>query len=575
MAAVIPNPTLTRFGLSAILIEKHCFDRFSQVLERLRKKTDGPKRASRYRTCEKSPERHRMKKNASFIGWIISIGIAMSAALPAFAQDGRDANGLGQTRNALVIGNAAYRTARLDNPVNDAAAMERVLKGLDFDVICLRDSAAKDMERAIRDFGRQIRKGGVALFYYAGHGVQLDGVNYLVPVDAEIVEEMEIKYEAVDANRILDMMYDADTLINIVILDACRNNPFKDRSYRGAVRERGLARMDAPRGTIIAYSTSPGEVADDGAGENSVYTKHLKEFLPKPGLTVEQVFKKVRNAVVGETGNKQVPWESTSLTGDDFCFVSCTKSRERIVWQAKLEDMKRNFEHVVSCDDENIEMKRGLLSVFLQTYGEDNPYTDEDDSMRATAQGLLDLLARQPSLRTEEETSFGCLSVVNVEKWDVLNIRELPDHKSRIVGEIPCDGKNIVDLKQTYYSGKSRWKKIQYGDYAGWVNGAYLQIDVKCGRGQAAAPPREKAAEDRPVRTCFSVVNVESWDVLNIRETPYYKSRKVGEIPHDATNVLYMGRKQTFANGSVWVEISYENQTGWVNGRFLKNAVCP
>ena len=432
-----------------------------------------------------------MKKNISSIGWILSLCLAMSMALPASAQDGPDANGPRQTRNALVIGNAAYRSGRLDNPVNDADAMERVLKKLDFDVICMRDAAAKDMERAIRDFGRRIRKGGVALFYYAGHGLQLDGVNYLVPVDAEIVEELEIKYEAVDADRILDMMYDADTQINIVILDACRNNPFKERSYRGAIRERGLARMDAPSGTIIAYSTSPGKVADDGAGENSVYTKHLKEFLPKPGLTIEQVFKQVRNAVVGETENKQVPWESTSLTGDDFCFVNCPKSRDRIIWQAKLEDMKRNFEPVVSCDDENIEMKRGLLSVFLQTYEEDNPYSKEDDSMRATAKGLLDLLSRQHSLQPEKETAFGCLSVVNVEEWDVLNIRELPNHTSRKVGEIPYDGKNIVDLKQAYYSEKSRWKKNPVPGFRGLGQRGLPANRRKMPQGASrCAPPR-------------------------------------------------------------------------------------
>lgn len=219
------------------------------------------------------------------------------------------------SRHALVIGNAAYQSAPLKNPANDAYDMSRTLRALGFDVIHKENVGQKDMEKAIRDFGRRLRKGGVGLFYYAGHGMQVNGRNYLIPIDAEIYEEKDIKYEAVDAGRILDEMHTAGNNLNIVFLDACRSNPFV-RSFRTS--ERGLARMAGPTGTLIAYSTAPGMVAADGEDKNAVYTKYLLKHITTPGLTVEQILKKVRVDVMRETGNKQVPWEASSLTGDFY-----------------------------------------------------------------------------------------------------------------------------------------------------------------------------------------------------------------------------------------------------------------
>ncbi|MBN2141182.1 MAG: caspase family protein [Desulfovibrionaceae bacterium] len=228
-------------------------------------------------------------------------------ALPpaaAFAVHGR--------RVALVIGNGAYPQAPLKNPVHDAKDMAAALQKLGFEVILRQDVGQRPMEDAISRFWSKLKRGGTGLFYFAGHGIQVEGRNYLVPVDADLESESDVRFECVDAGRVLGKMEDAGNELNIVILDACRNNPFA-RSFRSAGR--GLAKMDAPTGSLIAYATAPGAIAADGEGRNGVYTKHLLRNIAVPGLAVSDVFMRVRMGVVEETGKKQVPWEASSLTG--------------------------------------------------------------------------------------------------------------------------------------------------------------------------------------------------------------------------------------------------------------------
>jgi Caspase domain len=220
-----------------------------------------------------------------------------------------------EKRVALVIGNSAYPTAPLKNPINDAQDMAQALRGLGFDVIYRENLNQSDMKRAIREFGAKIRTGGVGLFYYAGHGVAVKGINYLVPVDAQVESEEEVEYECVDAGFVLAQMDSAGNRLNIVILDACRNNPFA-RSFRAT--SRGLAQMDAPSGTLIAYATAPGSVASDGNGRNGLYTQELLKYIRMPNLGIEEVFKRVRISVRTLTQLKQTPWESSSLTGDFY-----------------------------------------------------------------------------------------------------------------------------------------------------------------------------------------------------------------------------------------------------------------
>ena len=220
-----------------------------------------------------------------------------------------------ENRVALVIGNGAYATSPLRNPVNDAQDMAAALRGVGFEVIHRENASRSDMRAAVRDFSKKIRQGGVGLFYFAGHGVQVENRNYLIPVDANIEQEYEVADEALDADSVLRAMGDAENHLNIIILDACRNNPFA-RSFRSA--SRGLAEMSAPTGSLVSYATSPGSVAADGEGRNGLYTKHLLDAMQTPGRTLEEVFKQVRINVARDTSERQIPWELSSLTGDFY-----------------------------------------------------------------------------------------------------------------------------------------------------------------------------------------------------------------------------------------------------------------
>lgn len=220
-----------------------------------------------------------------------------------------------EQRLALVIGNNAYPTAPLKNPVNDARAMAKSLNQMGFEVILRTNLNQKGMVEVLREFGARLREGGVALFYYSGHGMQVKGRNYLIPVDADIRGEDEVPYMSMDMAQVLDKLETARSRANLVILDACRNNPFI-RTFRSS--RVGLAQMDAPGGTLLAFATAPGSEARDGDEENGVYTKHLLAHMATPMLPVEVMFRRVREGVTAETKNRQIPWESSSLTGDFY-----------------------------------------------------------------------------------------------------------------------------------------------------------------------------------------------------------------------------------------------------------------
>ncbi|MBI5329065.1 MAG: caspase family protein [Betaproteobacteria bacterium] len=219
----------------------------------------------------------------------------------------------GGQRLALVIGNGAYREAPLKNPVNDARALSAKLRALGFEVMLGENLGQREMSRMVVQFGERLAGRDVGMFFFAGHGIQIKGKNYLIPVDALIRSENSVRAETVDVDAVLDQL--TPSPLNVVILDACRNNPF-ERRFRSV--SGGLAQMDAPKGTLIAYATSPGKVALDGEGENSTYTTALLRALGEPGLPLESVFKRVRGEVARMTGDLQVPWEASSLTGDFF-----------------------------------------------------------------------------------------------------------------------------------------------------------------------------------------------------------------------------------------------------------------
>jgi hypothetical protein len=191
------------------------------------------------------------------------------------------------------------------------------------------------MKRLIREFGQQLKGGGQGLFYYAGHGVQMRGRNYLIPANADITSETDVEDQAVDLNLVLGLMDEAQNGLNIVILDACRNNPFS-RSFRSAGS--GLAQVDAPTGTLIAYATSPGRVASDGTGRNGLYTSELLAQMRVSGIGVEEMFKRVRASVQRQTTGQQVPWESSSLVGNFYFAPSSVDEAIAIEKNAKAID---------------------------------------------------------------------------------------------------------------------------------------------------------------------------------------------------------------------------------------------
>jgi hypothetical protein len=242
---------------------------------------------------------------------------ALAAALVIVCAARADA----EARVALIIGNSAYQQSemRLPNPANDAAAMAKALKAAGFDTIVKLNAKRTDFYHAVDEFSAKISRDphAVGLFYYAGHAVQADGINFLIPVDADIAAQSDLEPNAFDAGRVLRAMKGAQNEMNIVILDSCRNNPLP--KTRGM--DRGLARMEAPSGTFIAYAAAPGQTAQDGAaGSNGVFTGEFIKAMSEPGLPLEQVFKKVIIGVKADTHGAQQPWSEASIQGD-FYFV--------------------------------------------------------------------------------------------------------------------------------------------------------------------------------------------------------------------------------------------------------------
>ncbi|MBF0531274.1 MAG: caspase family protein, partial [Deltaproteobacteria bacterium] len=321
---------------------------------------------------------------------------------------------------ALVIGNGAYKDNPLNNPPNDARDMGQTLGSLGFDVILKENADKRTMLDAIDRFGEKLRSAEVGLFFFAGHGMQVKGRNYLIPTEARISVEQDVELESVDAVRVLGRMESAGNKVNIVILDACRNNPFA-RSFRAATT--GLARMDAPTGSIISFATAPDSVAQDGSGRNGTYTKHLLTNIKIPGLKIEDVLKRVRNDVLNETGKKQVPWDSSSLTGD-FYFVPLAaaanpapspitnspvvtsppaiqtaggldveelarqRKKEQEDWAAWQKRMDAEFSKLEKHDRENLlnaKDKEEMWEAFQTTFAGDNKYSQNDKLLREKA----------------------------------------------------------------------------------------------------------------------------------------------------------------------------------------------
>jgi uncharacterized caspase-like protein len=230
----------------------------------------------------------------------------------------------GETRHALVIGNGAYQHAReLGNPRNDAAAIAAKLASLGFAVIQREDATLREMRAAVREFVQSVPKGGVALVYYAGHGVQIKGTNYLIPVDAQMSQEYEVQDETMSMDSLLRALDETQSALSIFVLDCCRDNPFS-RSWHSSrsVASSGLVvPADMPSGMFLAYATSPGHTADDGGSGHSPYTEALLAELGQPGMDFEKVFKSVGARVAQASKGQQEPWYDSKFYGN-FVFAT-------------------------------------------------------------------------------------------------------------------------------------------------------------------------------------------------------------------------------------------------------------
>jgi uncharacterized caspase-like protein len=218
-------------------------------------------------------------------------------------------------RIALVIGNGAYKDSPLKNPVNDARAVAAKLKALGFEVILKENLIQKQIGATLREFRSRLAPGSEALFFYAGHGLQVNGVNYLPAVDADISAEEDVPNQSLSVSQLLELMDSQKTRLNLVFLDACRNNPFT-RSFRAAGG--GLAKISPPSGTILSYATRPGNVAADGTGSHGLYTEYPLQAMDEPGVPIEQALKTVLGGVKKASSGKQEPWIEGGIEGNFY-----------------------------------------------------------------------------------------------------------------------------------------------------------------------------------------------------------------------------------------------------------------
>jgi uncharacterized caspase-like protein len=299
--------------------------------------------------------------------WTPVIGLVLLSHASIVAAQNRnlivqEGEGQGAVRLALLIGNSAYSRSdtlpQLKNPSNDARDIAAALKENGFsNVAVVLDADYRTMRAAITQFGDDLRKAGsqaVGLFYYAGHGVEHLGNNYLVPLGTKIGSPKDLEFDTIDAQRVLAYMEEAGNAVNIVVLDACRDNPFPQlNKFRSSSNVGGLAQMRAPTGSFIAFAAAPGQKASDGEGKNGLFTQHFLESLRQPNSNIDAVFTRVTAAVTEKTARAQVPWKQSSLTNDFFFrketlqgvdpaeFARLDEERKKLEQQRVLMDQQR------------------------------------------------------------------------------------------------------------------------------------------------------------------------------------------------------------------------------------------
>jgi hypothetical protein len=398
----------------------------------------------------------------------LSVIIFSTTFIPAYA-----------SRFALLIGNGDYQhVPSLRNPINDANDMGAILKTLGFQVVVKHNADKKTMVKAVQYFGKQLIQGGVGLFYFSGHGLQSKNHNYLVPVDAKINSEADIEFEGFDAKRVLAQMEQAKNGINLAIFDASRENPYKTTTLKGL--KKGLAKMDSPSGTLIAFATAPNKLSWAGQPDerNSVYTKHLlAALLRSPHWSAPDLFIDVRDKVMEETKDKEVqqtPWESISLR-KRFCFGECGSGNEELGLQrAELERQRIELEQQRDLLEREKFRKEAILTEQTKLKAEPELAEQSRQSEEAGVKAKKEHLARQEESEKRElaQKLRECEKKFQADRLTVGKggtalacyqwvLKKDPNNVQALTGLKNLEAHYVIGIKRAFFKGQ-RNKAKQY-----------------------------------------------------------------------------------------------------------------
>lgn len=382
-----------------------------------------------------------------------------------------------EPRIALIVGNGAYSSVtQLDNPVPDAQLMAQALENNGFTVSMLTNASQGELNRGIAQFGRDLRDAGAdatGLFFYAGHAVQSFGSNFLLPVDAGLTDAADLSLVAVQADAVLRQMFSAKNKTNIVILDACRNNPFETIPD---LDDNGLAEMKAPTGTFLSYSTAPGAVALDGLDGNSPFTKALAKQISTPGVPIEQLFKNVRVDVIAQTKGQQTPWDTSSLTADFFFEAAAKLTAEEIAEKQMWASVRNSTDPVPVLlfirgypSSFHIPEARKLLSKILAS-----ELSDTEAPAAAPTENIAEAPAQAPALPVKPQA----------------NVADTLDAERALIGVAQASG-----AATDYEAYLKAFPNGIYAELAGFELDTLAQKAT-----QVAETPKVTAAEDAPVQ---------------------------------------------------------------------------
>ena len=413
-------------------------------------------------------------------------------------------------RIALIIGNSAYKTAPLVNPKNDAAAMTKLLNDAGFEVQSLIDGSQADMQQSVAQFGDKVRQpqAKFALFYYAGHGVQLDWRNYLIPVNANVATADDVRKQAVDVSELAAYMNNQKNKSFLMILDACRDDPFADRFKPPA---KGLSQFDAPTGSMLAYATAPGKVAMDGQGNNGLYTSYLIQEMSVKTAKLEDVFKRVRLSVRLASNGMQVPWETTSLEEDVYLFPGqiqhLSEAEQEQVLQRELTAWAR-----VKDSQDHI-----ALANFIRQYpsGSVSELAQSRLSRLLTAQATREvsrLVAKSSSLAEAEKAYQDKLQAVALEAAQVAALRDAANtaQQERNLAQVAA-AKTAQEEQQRLAQLKVEQEKALFAQREAERLAAAKATDQQLATAQREAAARE-AARDQAQRVATAATEAAARD---------------------------------------------------------------